>query len=353
MVFRPRFICDRLLWAAVDVLSDLLQRARAKNAVVRKLIHRPPWSITLADQQPLSAVATLEGSASISLQNTDTRAAAAGAPATHTLEAGDIALIKGGAYTIADDAQTPCQVVIRDGIKHIVGAADDGAAGAAHMIASRTFGDRQPGAMVMLHGIYELHGSAGGRLLDMLPDVTVVPAGPRTRGSLELLSVEAERDEPGQDAVLNRLLDLVLVIALRSWGANTESELPTWLAAIADPAIGEALTILHAGPGQRWTTATLASKVGMSRAAFSARFTSLVGEPPMSYLTGWRMTLAADLLRDTDATVAAVAHEVGYENAFAFSAAFKRTHDHSPTTWRRIPDRTATNVRPRNSGRVR
>ena len=245
----------------VDVLSDLLHRARAKNAVVRKLIQRPPWSITLADLQPLSAVATLEGGASISLQNVDTRPAAAGAPATHTLRAGDIALIKGGAYTIADDPSTPSQVVIRDGIKHFIGAADEGTAGAAHMIASRTFGDRQPGAIVMLHGIYELRGSAGDRLLDMLRDVTVVPAGPRTRGPLELLSVEAERDEPGQDAVLNRLLDLVLVIALRSWGANTESELPTWLGAIADPAIGEALTILHADPRKRWTTATLANQV--------------------------------------------------------------------------------------------
>lgn len=76
----------------------------------------------------------------------------------------------------------------------------------------------------------------------------------------------------------------------------------------------------------------------MSRAAFSARFTSLVGQPPMTYLTGWRMTLAADALRDTDATVAAVAHEVGYENAFAFSTAFKRTNGQSPMTWRRNPD---------------
>jgi AraC-like DNA-binding protein len=75
----------------------------------------------------------------------------------------------------------------------------------------------------------------------------------------------------------------------------------------------------------------------MSRAAFSAHFTSLVGQPPMSYLTGWRMTLAADLLRDTDTTVAAVAHEIGYDNAFAFSTTFKRTHGHSPTIWRRTP----------------
>lgn len=343
--------------AGVDVLSDLLHRARAENAVVRKTILRPPWSITLADLVPLSAVATLEGSISISLQSTGTRGTGsrgtgarntgarsrAGGPSAHTLRTGDIALIKGGAYTIADDPRTPRQVIIRDGIKSFVGTPGMGAVPTAPTISSRTFGRHQPGAIVWLHGIYRLHGSVGDRLLGMLPDVTVVPAGPRTRGPLELLSAEAERDEPGQDAVLNRLLDLVLVIALRFWSANTESELPTWLGAIGDPAIGKALTELHADPGQSWTTATLANRAGMSRAAFSARFTRLVGEPPISYLTGWRMTLAADLLRDTDATVAAVAREVGYENAFAFSAAFKRTHGgHSPTTWRRIPNRTGS-----------
>lgn len=336
----------------MDVLSDLLHRARAENAVVRKFIQRPPWSLTLADRQPLSAVAALEGSVSVSLQDAGTRAAA-GALAARTLRAGDIALVKGGEYTIADDPATPCQVVIRDGIKRFTGNAAGSAAGATRRIASRTFGDRQPGAIVMLHGIYRLHGSAGDRLLGMLPDVTVVPAGPRTRGPLELLSAEAERDEPGQDAVLNRLLDLVLVIALRSWGASTDAQLPTWLGAVTDPAIGQALAALHADPRQRWTTATLAGQVGMSRAAFSARFTALVGEPPMSYLTGWRMTLAADLLRDTDATVATVARDVGYDNPFAFSAAFKRSRGHSPTTWRRVPGEAAMDARPTTRSRHR
>lgn len=314
--------------AGVDVLSDLLHRARASNAIVRKTILPPPWSITLADQVPLSAVASLEGSTSITLQPAGGRPAAA---AASTLRAGDIALIKGGAYTMADDPGTPSQVVIRDGIKHVAGNGP----GLAPMIGARTWGDRQPGAVVMLNGIYRLHGSAGDRLLSLLPDVTIVPAGPDTRGALDLLSAEAERDEPGQDAVLNRLLDLVLVIALRSWGASAPAGLPTWLGAVTDPAIGAALALVHADPRHGWTTAALASQAGLSRAAFSARFTRLVGEPPIAYLTGWRMTLAADLLRDTDATVEAVAREVGYQNPFAFSNAFKRTHGRGPKAWRK------------------
>jgi len=233
---------------------------------------------------------------------------------------------------VADDPATPCQVIVRQGRKYATGAGD-GAVVAKQMIAPRTFGESQPGATVMLHGIYTMHGSVGDRLLELLPALTVVPAGPRTRGPLELLSEEVTCDEPGQDAVLNRLLELVLVVALRSWGAS--SNLPSWLGAVADPAIGKALAMLHADPRHRWTTAALADGVCMSRAALSARFTSLVGEPPMAYLTGWRMALAADTLRHTDATVSAVAREVGYENAFSFSTAFKRTHGQSPAVWRR------------------
>lgn len=304
----------------MDVLSDLLDRARAKNAVVRQLIQLPPWSFTLADSNQLSAIAALEGTATITLEDAT----------THTLTTGDLALIKGGEYTIADQLSTPNQVVIREGVKHVVDATGERV---TRMIAPRTYGERRPGATVTLHGIYELHGSAGARLLDLLPTLTAVPASPRTRAPLELLAAEAQREEPGQDAVLHRLLEFVLVVALRSWGADTE--IPTWFGAIAEPAIGEALALLHADPRRGWTTAALATEVRMSRAAFSARFTRLVGEPPMAYLTGWRMTLAADLLRDTDATVAAVAREVGYENAFAFSTAFKRVHGRSPAAWRR------------------
>lgn len=319
----------------VDALSDLLHRARAKNAVVRQMIQRPPWSITLADAHRLSAVATLEGDIAISRRDTETRNGTPKAAFARTLTAGDIALIKGGEYTIADDLDTPHQVTIRAGVKHFNPTVDEAAVTAPQLNASQTFGNPRDGATVMLHGIYELHGSAGDRLLNLLPDVIVIPAGPRTRGPLELLSAEAKHDESGQDAVLNRLLDLVLVIALRTWGIDTTAKLPTWLGAITDPAIGEALTMLHSNPGTPWTTAKLAQRVGMSRAAFSARFTNLVGQSPIAYLTGWRMTLAADALRDTDATVAAVAHEVGYENPFAFSTAFKRAYAQSPMSWRR------------------
>ncbi|MFF1306202.1 cupin domain-containing protein [Streptomyces sp. NPDC058307] len=309
----------------MDVLSDLLHRSRARNAQIRQLIQQPPWSMSFADAPSLTVVATLGGHASVRLDD-DPQAAPV------RLAAGDIALISGtNRYTIADAPDTPPQVVIRGGSKHVI---DSGTA-AQQNLAPRTYGDGLPGATTLLRGAYELRGDVGERLLVMLPPLAVVLAGPRTRAALDLLAAEVAHEEPGQDAVLNRLLDLVLVLALRAWCARPQAEPPSWYRALLTPAVGDALRLLHEDPARRWTVAELAARVGQSRATFAARFTGAVGEPPLTYLTGWRMALAADLLRDTEETVAAVAREVGYEDAFAFSVAFKRARGVSPSDWRR------------------
>ncbi|MBP2708332.1 AraC family transcriptional regulator [Microbispora sp. RL4-1S] len=267
----------------MDVLSDLLHRAGARNALVRQLIQRPPWSLAFTDAPPLAIVAALGGHASIRLGDNDA--------ATVRLKDGDIALITGPKhYTIADDPSTPPQVEIRGQRKYAIEGHEE-ATRARHTLAPRTFGDGLPGATTLLRGAYELHGDVAGRLLNLLPPLAVVRAGPRTRAALDLLTTEIARDEPGQDAILHRLLDLVLVLALRAWCARPDAPLPAWYQALADPAVGDALRLLHEAPSRRWTVATLAAQVGMSRAAFAARFTSLVGEPPLTYLTGWRMTL--------------------------------------------------------------
>ncbi|WP_310717170.1 AraC family transcriptional regulator [Streptomyces lydicus] len=310
----------------MDVLSDLLHRARARNALVRQLIQRPPWSLSFTDPPPLTLVTTLAGDASVRIDDAGT--------APVRLIPGDIALITGpGRYTIADDPSTPPQVVIHGLRKSVVDGSVEAPA-TQRKVAPRTYGDGLPGATVMLRGAYDLRGDVGDRLLGMLPQLAVVPAGPATRAALDLLATEATREEPGQDAVLGRLLDLLLVLALRAWCADAATT-PAWYQALADPAIGETLHLLHEDPARRWTVAELATRVGMSRAAFAARFTALVGEPPLTYLTGWRMTVAADLLRDDGTTVAAVAREVGYEDPFAFSVAFKRIRGVSPSLWRR------------------
>ncbi|MBF6064422.1 AraC family transcriptional regulator [Nocardia terpenica] len=310
----------------MDVLSDLLFRARASDAQVRQLIHPAPWSMTYTDAPPLTLVATLGGPATVRLADN-------GSPPAH-LDTGDVALIsKTARYTIADHPDTPEQYIIHKGRKYLAG---EGEVPADHAsLAARTYGADSSDAAVMLRGAYHLTGDVAARLLDMLPALAVVPAEPRTEPVLELLTREARLDEPGQDAVLRRLLDLLLVLALRAWCARAETGLPAWCRALTDPAIGDALQLLHQHPAHPWTVADLATEIGMSRAAFAARFTRLVGEPPLAYLTNWRMTIAADQLRDTTATIAAVAKNVGYQDPFAFSVAFKRTYDYPPSSWRR------------------
>ena len=138
------------------------------------------------------------------------------------------------------------------------------------------------------------------------------------------------KDEPGQEAVLDRLLDLLLVGVLRAWLAFHQAEAPGWYRAQGDPVVGRALRVLQNNPARPWTVATLARETGVSRAALARRFAELVGEPPMTFLTAWRLALAADLLREPDTTISAVAQQVGYSSPFALSAAFKRVRGVSP-----------------------
>jgi AraC-like DNA-binding protein len=151
---------------------------------------------------------------------------------------------------------------------------------------------------------------------------------------IPLLAAEIVKDEPGQEAVLDRLLDLLLIAVLRAWFARPEAGAPGWYRAHGDPIIGPALRLLHHNPSHPWTVAELAGETGVSRAAFARRFNELVGEPPMSFLTGWRIALAADLLREPGATVGSVAHQVGYGSPFALSTAFKRLRGMSPQAFR-------------------
>ena len=149
-----------------------------------------------------------------------------------------------------------------------------------------------------------------------------------------LLAAEIEQDEPGQTVVLDRLLDLLVVTALRAWFARTDVDRPAPFRAARDPVVARALALLDQHLDEPWTVATLAREVGVSRAALARRFTTLVGEPPMSYLTTRRLALAADLLVDPTTTIGAVARQVGYGSPYALSTAFRRERGVSPSQHR-------------------
>src|SRR5262245_2526273 len=104
------------------------------------------------------------------------------------------------------------------------------------------------------------------------------------------------KDDPGQAAVLDRLLDVLLIAALRTWFERCQADGPGWYRAYSDPVVGQAMRLIHHNPERHWTVESLAHEAGVSRAALARRFNELVGEPPMAFLTEWRITLAADLL---------------------------------------------------------
>lgn len=137
---------------------------------------------------------------------------------------------------------------------------------------------------------------------------------------------------------LPSLLDLLLVYMVRAWLARAATG--AWPAVLGDPVTTAALRALHADPAAPWTNDSLAARAGVSRATLARRFTSLVGRPPMAYLTWWRLTLAAARLRDTDAPLAAVARETGYGSPYALSHAFSREFGTTPGRYR--THRTAT-----------
>ena len=146
---------------------------------------------------------------------------------------------------------------------------------------------------------------------------------------------ESNRRRPGGEALLERMSEMLFVEVLRRYADGLGAEETGWLAGMRDPAVGRALSLLHGQPGSGWTLERLSREAGLSRSSLHERFVQLIGQPPMQYLTQWRMQVASGMLRDTGAKVIEVAMDVGYESEAAFSRAFKRAVGESPAAWRR------------------
>jgi AraC-like DNA-binding protein len=308
----------------MDELVGLLDGARARGAFVLRSLMSPPWSVRIEDQAPVSLVIVVQGEAWVTADDIEpTR-----------VGAGDLAIVSGTApYTYADDPATPPQAVIHPG-QHCT-TPDGRSLTEAMTLGVRSWGNDPDGTTRLLIGTYEKAGEVSQRLVGALPRLLVLREPDWETPLVGVLAAEIVRDEPGQEVVLDRLLDLVLVGALRAWFAREAAASPPRFRAAADPLVAPAMQLLQNQPERPWTVASLAHEVGVSRAALARRFTEVVGEPPMTFLTSWRLALAADLLRDTDATIGSVAAQVGYGSPFALSTAFKRTHGVSPTQYRR------------------
>ncbi|GAA2847240.1 AraC family transcriptional regulator [Actinoplanes cyaneus] len=315
----------------MDTLTGLLDGPRARGAFLLRTVLEPPFALRIQDRAPLTLVTLVRGAAQI-IHDTPVG-----------LEPGDVAVIRGPEpYTVADDPSTPWQTIIGPGQ---VCTTVDGVP--KEHLGVRSWGDPAGAGTEMITGTYQVESEVSRRLLGALPTVLVQPAAATDRTLVRLLAAEMSGNDPGQALVLDRLLDLLLVSVLRAWLAGPDTGVPGWHRAGRDPIVGPALRLLHSAPASPWTVATLAARAGVSRSLLARRFTELVGEPPMAYLTGWRLILAADLLRSPDATLEAVARQVGYGSAFALSAAFKRERGVSPQQFRqRTPEEHFTAYAP-------
>lgn len=306
----------------MDPLAALLDGPRAHGAFLLRSVLTPPWSLRIEDRAPLTVVSVVRGEAWI----------VPDAGEAVLLGEGDVAIARGpDPYLVADHPSTPPQALILPGQEcrtpdggHLTDYADLGV---------RTWGTGGP--VVLLTGTYGMAGEISKKLLAALPALIVLRAADWPTPLVALLAGEIGRDVPGQEAVLDRLLDVLLIAALRAWFDRPGTPAPAWYRAHRDPVVGQALRLLQHQPAEPWTVAKLAANTGVSRAALARRFATTVGETPMAYLTGWRLALAADLLRQhPEATIAAVARQVGYGSAFALSAAFKREFGVSPQRYR-------------------
>ncbi|MFE9932631.1 AraC family transcriptional regulator [Streptomyces sp. NPDC005533] len=309
----------------MDTLTGLLEGPKARGAFLLKSVFNPPWSLRVEDRAPLSVVTMVHGDAWLLPED--------GTPVM--IRPGDVAVVRGPEpYTVADCRDTPVQITVGPEQRCSTQEGEDVTETMA--LGVRTWGDdvQDAGSAVMLSGTYQAPSEIGRRLLSALPTILVRPAEAADTTLVTLLAAEISKDEPGQEIVLDRLLDLLLIGVLRTWLAAPGSGAPSWYRAQSDPVVGPALRLLHENPAHGWTVEELALKVGVSRASMARRFTDVVGEPPVAYLTGWRLALAADLLREPDATIATVARRVGYGSAFALSTAFKRVRGMSPQEFR-------------------
>jgi AraC-like DNA-binding protein len=195
----------------------------------------------------------------------------------------------------------------------------------------------------LICGAVRFDHPAAHNLTASLPDVIHLRAGgPLDHDSMHhivrLMAAEARDRRPGGEAVITRLGDIIVVQAIRAWIETDPAARTGWLGALQDPHIGRAITLIHRDPSRAWTLAALADEVAMSRSAFAARFTQLVGEPAMAYVARWRMHLAVDALRQQGSTVGELAHRFGYRSEAAFARAFKRVIGTPPGAVRRKGD---------------
>ena len=295
----------------VDPLTDVVTLLRPAARFSKQVVGAGRWRIQRSDAGQPFYCAVLEGSCRMALDD----------HAPVLLQAGDFALVP-AAYTVGMcSADAPPDDVLSQPV----------ALGEAHFRIGAQDG---PIDLRIVAGHCTFASPDAALLVSLLPRLIHVRDEPRLATLVQLVGDESRERRPGREVVLERLLEVLLIEALRSPGEHTAVS-SGLVQGLADPRLSVALRSLHADPARPWTVAAMAKEAALSRSTFFARFQAQVGMPPMEYLLAWRMALAKELLRRREGGVADIAARVGYGSASTFSVAFMRHVGQSPAQFAR------------------
>lgn len=311
MLPSPSFMRDRPEHDT-DPLSDVLAVLQVRSGASLRMTAGGPWALRFPAYSYLKFITQLSGTLYVHVD---------GDAAPYRLEPGDCLLMRSGRpYVAGTDRTLPAA----DGIAHFT----------ALPCVNGAVSWGEPGGLEVIAGRFEFDARQRDLLEQIVPPELLVRAASRAAPALHTLLAlyrdEVDTSAPGQRALTDALARIALVQALRSQDPAPEG----WLAALADPKIGAALSLLHGAPARRWTVADLAGQVAMSRSALALRFRQLVGSTPLHYLQQWRMRLARQALLEEDLPVATLAYRLGYASESAFSAAFRRSTGCAPGQFR-------------------
>lgn len=306
-----------------DALTEVLRTMHLQSAIFCRSEFRSPWGVKVGEEYGYRTKFHVMVSGQCWLQ-------VQGLNAPVHLSEGDLVLLPHGATLSISDTLTSPVIPLEE--LHPPRAIDG--------FKTLQYGEGAEPSTVAVSGGMKFCDSATNPLLAALPPLIHIKGEegrlmPWLRTTLQSLEYETASDLPGRQTVLTRLAEILFVQAVRSYLAQLPENQGGWLRALTEPGISLALGSIHCHPEQNWTVASLARQASMSRSGFAARFTQLVGTPPLKYLTNWRMHKAAELLHDENWTVKEIAVRVGYDSEVAFNQAFKRWSGFPPGVYRR------------------
>lgn len=301
-----------------DILTDVLNTLKLTGKIFCCSELSTPWAMDIPQSDFAHFHVIERGAGWLKIKNSGEAI---------SLASGDLVIVtSGNGHTISDSLET-VPIALNDLLKHKKSGCNQIEYGGGG-VKTR-----------LICGAFHFDNRSSNPLLNILPPLIHVRSTQSKmadwlESTLRMLAYEANHSELGNQTILTKLIDVIFVQAIRSW-LEQEPKHIGWLTALNDPQIALAIGKMHQTPNENWSVASLAREVGMSRSLFSAKFSALVGKPPLTYLTNWRMHLAATELMEGRSNVSETAIKVGYESEAAFSKAFKRHFGFSPNVYKK------------------